>query len=986
MRQLGISTLTVVSLGILAASCGGGSSRPPGYKGKFSLQQITTGQGQVYPYRIRAVDGAGNPTSEILNIERYDTLTLNAGQNNGVLPVATLPDTPLLPDGTAGNNYLLFRFSHTLMPESILSADPGAAATSSGLTTAISILAYNRTTEETTVLKGRGFVGGKTYYGQGQLDLVQAVSINNDAVEITDPRAEGFPHGFNGDLDLVQPDAFVFVADTDDDLTTLETFDPLNLDYVIQVRVTNSVRDGRSAFLEQEVCTATTVGTDPTAGDVIGWSGNRTLEITPGNNQSGVDPTSDIIVSFNKPVQPTDVGTFFTRTNLTPSSGGIALNVTVAASSYTINYYADPLSYSDLCRYRIRPAYNLPSAEAITLQVQSGSIHAIKDLTTLAHDVQTTFRTGAGPGIVNAPVAPDAIYVAVGGANPGLAVIDLNGYGQGTNGLRPDASGNPTQNPATTWFAAASPVNPSIGGNPNIGQAGVIPPLSPGSSVLDAGSNGPLTLVEDTKGHTKLVAPPTLAGIGDIHVGCPLDLVFNDYNINVNASGANQVNPGTGVVMPGNCIAVSPHPNPPRLVYPPPNPSRAIFAEEPTSQGGSNLLTPGNRADFRIRAVTGFVGPQPPPPSPPPPPSYQPYSARQQLGHFLYVLDRPNKRVLVLNSNRMTILDTIRLPDPFKIAFSPALSLMAVSNYASGTVSIVDTDPRSPTFHQIVTETRVDSGPGEIAWQPDGEAICVVCGIAGSIVVLSGIDFSVQKSATGNIIDPISLAVTQRYVTTGNRSSLFYAYILNRNGTIAVYESGPDGTNGIGFNDIIGVVQPVFARASQIRLDYTSTLGGIWVSHVDASGTGIVSRCELTTSPQGIQPIQQQSSNGVQLPPTFRQKEWTVTETFGGSDPNIPVNDRFSGNSIADIAFDEMFNTGTGINQLTVYNGSYGASILGHSSKGAVVGGGAPYRPSYLFVALADAGKIDVIDIVARIKVTTIDLPGVSMLATYWRQ
>ena len=51
-----------------------------------------------------------------------------------------------------------------------------------------------------------------------------------------------------------------------------------------------------------------------------------------------------------------------------------------------------------------------------------------------------------------------------------------------------------------------------------------------------------------------------------------------------------------------------------------------------------------------------------------------------------------------------------------------------------------------------------------------------------------------------------------------------------------------------------------------------------------------------------------------------------------------------------------------------------------------MVGGGAPYRPSYLFAALADAGKIDVIDIVARIKVTTIDLPGVSMLATYWRQ
>ena len=170
---------------------------------------------------------------------------------------------------------------------------------------------------------------------------------------------------------------------------------------------------------------------------------------------------------------------------------------------------------------------------------------------------------------------------------------------------------------------------------------------------------------------------------------------------------------------------------------------------------------------------------------------------------------------------------------------------------------------------------------------------------------------------------------------------------------------------------MVGLVQTTFRNATNIRLDYTSFLGGFWVTHTDASGTAVVSRVELTSSPQGPLPITQQLGNGIQLPPTFRQKDWTVTQTYGGSDPNVPVNDRLSGNSIADVA-----------NQ----NGTAGPSILGHSSKGAIIGGTVPMVPAYIFVALRDVGKIDVFDVVGRIKVTTIDMPGVTRLTTYWNQ
>ena len=973
----------LASLGLLALAalggCSGGSSGKPGNRGSFLLNQISTGQGQVYPYRIRTLDPiTGLPSSNIANIESFETLRNNVGANNPVLPVATLPTEAVLPNGAAGNHFLSFRFSNELDLTSVLSSDISSSSTNSGLTTAVRIVAYDPQTEATTVVRGRGFVNGYTYVNSGgRLELVQALEVEGEDVTVLDPVAEGFPRGFSGAVDLVQPNSFVFVADTDDDLGTIETFDPEGRNLVLRIEVSNAVRNSESQILEREARTATSVGADPNPANVIGFTGNRALEISPGNGQTGVDPLGDLFVFFNKPVQPLDVGSFFSETNLTPAAGGIALNVTIAASTFSVLYYADPLSVGDFTAYRIRPAYSLPGETEITVQVQRASINAIKDLLPLGVDVETKFRTGTGPGIVNAPVSPDAIYVGIGGAEPGISIIDMNGFGQGTNGLEPDPeTGEPTLSPTETYFAQE---------NPNIGQPGINPPLGPGTSTLDAGSNGPLTLVEDTRGNTKLVGAPQISQIGDIHIGCPLDLVFNNLNINVNVSGANQVNPATQVPQPGNCIAVSTHPNPPRLVFPPPNPSRAIFAEEPTN-GGANLLNPGTKPDFRQRAFAGFFGPAPPPPSPPPPPAFLPFSSRQQIGHFLYVLDRDNKQILVLNSNRMTVLDTIRTTDPYRIAFSPTLALMAVSNFSSSTVTIIDTDPRSPTFHQIVSETRVDEGPTEIVWQPDGEAICVLSSLQNSLTVIRGTDFQVDRIATGNITNPIGLTVTERYFANGNTSNVFYAYILNADGSVAVYESGPDGPNGIGFNNIVGTVQPIFPRPTAIKNDWTAGQGGFYVSHLDEFGVAVVSRCELTVSPQGQQPIDQNVGNGFLLPPTFRQKEWSVTARFGGGDPSQPIGLTFSGNQIVDFAFDDMLNSGAQPNQLTNFNRGVASSILGHSAKGALLGGAPPIQPAFMLVAFQDTGKIDVVDLAARVKITTLDVPGVQFLASYWRQ
>lgn len=982
-------TLALPLLAVLG--CTGGSKGDPDNRGAFKVVSISTGTGAVYPYRIRTTDSFGNPTTTVVNIESNDTLHSYVNGNNGVLPVATLATTATLPDGNPGNHFLHFTFSHKLEVDSILSnllANQG----NSGLTGALNILAYDPATETSTTLTGRGFVNGYTYYNvAGTLQKVRAVEAAQDGLNVTilDSRAAGFPQ-FAGAADLVSKKSFVFVADTDNDLTTLETFAS---DRLIRIVVTNAVRDSEHDILEQELSTATTVGPDTAPPQVMGYL--NTPQITPGNGQTGIDPTSTILIKFNKPVQPGEVGSFYDPQQFTPPSGGVTLQVTAAAQTFPVIYHADPVSYADLMNYVITPAYNLPGQSTVDVQVQTTTIHSLNAVL-IGQSVTTQFTTGVGPGIVNAPVAPEALYVGSVGASPGVSVIDMNGFGQGTGDI------NNTRFPL----------------NPNVGQAGVTPSLAPGTTNLDAGSAGVLTLVRDTNLETRLLRDPIIGTVADMHIGAPLDLVFNNENINANATRANQINELLGQAMPGNVITQPPTPNPPKLIFPPPNPNRSIFGEEPTTKSsvgppgalvtagppgncissGLNLLVQGNpfasqQGQVGLYGTTYmgvFVGPQPPPVSPPPPTPFCPFTSRQQIGHFLYVLDRDNRQVVVVNSNRFTVLDTIQLSDPVSMAMSPNMTRLAVTNFASASVSFIDIDPTSSSFNTIVAETRVERGPTAVAWQPDGEDILVVSTDANFLTVISAFDYTVRRTVAGFLNSPIDVVVTERYQATGNTSGVYYAYILNANGTVAIYESGPDGVNGIGFNDVIGTVTNVsFPRAKSLLYDFQAAQGGVFIGHVDDSGLGQVSRLWLTSSPNGQQPLNP-SSGGFILPPTYRQKEWTVTQRFGGNLLGTPQHDQLSGNSIVDLATDDLMNFGGALGQQTQFNLAYVRTPYYHSGKHvlkALQGGPGPaVNPRLLFVAMSDVGKIDVIEIQTGTRITTIDVPGVRVLTSYWRQ
>lgn len=986
-----LAALSLSSLALTLTNCTGGTKGDRDNRGDFKVVGISTGRGSIYPYRIRQVDSFGNPTATVLNIESNDTLKANVNGNNGVLPVATFGTAAELPNGNAGNHFIQFTFSHKLDPDSIIS-NLLANQTNSGLTTAIAIVAYDPATEQSTTMSGRGFVNGYTYFNEaGVLRLVKAVEENGDDVRILDARALGFPQGFSGAADLVSKKSFTFVADSDNDLTSLETF-PNNR--LMRLVISNAVKDNAGGILEQEIYTATTVGADASPPQVLGFL--STPSISPGNNETGVDPTTTVLVRFNKPVQPGDVGQFFDPQQFTPPLGGLTLSVTAAAQTFSVIYHADPLSYGDLCNYTIRPAYSLPGESQVSVVVQTTTIRSLTG-TLIGQPVTTQFRTAQGSGIVNAPVCPEAVYIGIGGAEPGVSVLDLNGFGQGT--------GDP--DPAVTRFPL----------NPNVGIPGVFPPLSPGTTTLDGGSRGALSLTRDTNLNTRLLRDPIVGEVADIHIGGPLDLVFNNENINVNVTRANQINPVTIGRVTGNTISQPPHPNPPRLVFPPPNPNRAIFGEEPTmtttqvNQVGLmttlnppcvnspvNQLTRGNPFSNQQGAagIYGnlyegiFYGPQPPPLSPPPPPPYCRFTARQQVGHFLYVLDRSNRQIVIVNSNRFTILDTIRLSDPVSMTMSPNMTRLAVTNFASSTVSFIDIDPTSPAFHRVVAETRVERGPSGIAWQPDGEDVLVLSTGANLLSIIGAGDFAVRRTVSGFLNQPIEVAVTPRFVASGFAQGVYYAYVLNGNGSVAVYESGPDGVNGYGFNNFIGLAgNATFPRARTINYDYTNSNGAVLVGHVDDTGLGQVSRLELTSSPVGTQPLSP-NATGFILPPTFRQKQWSVTQRFGGNNATTPQRDFLSGNSIIDVAQDEMVNVGGAPGQQTQFNSLFAITPYNHSGKHAIkIVANAPTLPTIpklMFIALSDVGRVDVLEIATGRKIASIPVPGVRCVSSYWRQ
>jgi hypothetical protein len=1043
---------TLVLLGtalLLIPACGGGDSG--GAKPTLDLSQVSNGFGQILPHTALKLDANGNPTSTLISIRTEEDLISNVTSSNPILPTPQFPTTAILPSGAAGNHFIYAEFTSDLDIASVLDGSPGAQPTGS-LTGTVTLNAIDSVSGSVIPVQARAFINGRTYAGtippgaepptlplQTWVALDEATGLPTaQTVDGATPGA-GFPgvgvSYFTGAEKLISPRTVVFVADSDGDLSTFETF-PAGRQ--IRLKISTSVRNTAGKFMLRRATGSTTVGADTLRPEVARTPPplNNPL-VTPSNGSVDVDPLTNIRVEFTEAIQPSSLGSLPTGMPPLPSSA-LAINFGPPTSLVSVPFNVRPVSVYDLTEYEIIPAFNFPGEgppdqpcgvfNAVTVKINAARFSDLSSNINLLGGV-SAFTTGQGPGIVNAPVAPDVIYMGRTGAVPGLSVVDLNGFGQST--------GNPTFSQQNPQYG-----NSNFPNNPNVAIQGsaLSPPLQAGTCTIDGGSAGAFTLTRDSSLNDLLVRAPVLTAVGDMMLGHALDSTFNNgpAPFGCQSGGGNLcafdqikiINPtpngntliptpaqqANGVITPGaeNLISWAPHPNPPPLVFPPICISPYIGGQEPTSIDVAiinNLLGPGDPFGQPLAS-----------PIPIPPsgllspeqnnffqgPSYNqtvatnclPYMIRQQIGQYLYCIDRGRREIVVLNSNRMTVIDRIATPDPTSLAMSPNLSLLAVSNQLSDIVTFIDIDPNSATFHTVVQETLVGSRPRGIAWEPGDEDVLVANEADSTVTIISGTALTVRKVISSQLNEPFEVAITPRQLCWGFNRQVYFAYILNRNGRVAIYESGPNTVNGWGYDDVIGTANSTFYQPKAMQVDPTDLRSALWIAHqnpiniatnapyVGQESVGAVSKLVIETAIPGALPLNVQSLTI----PQFRDMYLGVPVSLG--------TDKLSGVPV-DLAFDNMRNLSGLPNTLSTFTGNTSVPVNGKGLvKAACPAVLNANEPRYLFVAVPTPlsgsgvvdviridqgnGKVDVNPFLAGVQ--SVPAPNVQVLMDYFRQ
>ena len=977
-----------------------GRSAAPGAGESLELIRVTNGFGQLLPYRTAQLDPAGQPTSTIVDLRSVAAITSVGASGGTILQPTSYPSAAILPNGSPGNHFAVAEMSASV--DVIDAFQRGLLAGPEGLRATVCDSSGNE-----LVIPGRLFIGGRTIDGN---ELRRWVEVDDETGDLRAllPAARGFPgvdHAFVGAATLAHPSSIVFIADADGDLETHEMFPTGTLRF----QIPEGLLGVRGESLFRQIVATTTVGTDVQAPSVLHRAG--VASVTPSNGQQNVDPETAVTVTFTEPIALRALG-IDGHPGLAPA---LLLGAAISGESIGFAYDAAPISPYDLTTIRVDPALSLPGAgensigfNVITVEtVPSELVDLVAPVPNAGGpDVAITFSTSAGQGLVNAPVAPDTIYIARGGTTAGLSVIDLNGFGQST--------GNPA-------FTAPFPLEGETRFplNPNFFASTTQPPLVAGTTTVDGGSAGVFTLTRDTNLDDRQTGSPALADTSVMHIGQALDVVLNNApppfgcqaggGSLCSISGLKAVTPNGGTTLsPGfpNVISRVPHPNPPKLALPFACALPSIGGQEPTSVDSQtpNLLIPGDPLGvFPTVPPTGllavqqnaeFVGP-----------SHgqtqiahcSPYGIRQQIGHFLYVLDRVRSEVVALNSNRMTVIDRIPITDATDMTISPDLGVLAVSCQSADLVEIIDIDPASARFHSVVSRVPVGTGPRGLAFEPSNEDLLVCNTGDDTVSIISPASFTVRKTVPALVAEPFELVVLPRMTEFAFRRDVYFAYILGRDGRVALFESGPDGPNGIGFDTVVGLLDPIFLAPKTIQIDPLNLDASAYVVHegpIDpmtntpgAIGDGAITRLRMGSALTGPMPI-------AGLSPSIRHMNFEVIEVAsesGGQLSGIPV----------DIAFDDQVNEGHLRATPGVFGVGAGAPVNGKSPLRGAGSLADPFRaasrPQHLFAAIAGQGLIDVLALasagaprvdvdVYRAGVQSIEAAGARALCNYWRQ
>ncbi len=599
--------------------------------------------------------------------------------------------------------------------------------------------------------------------------------------------------------------------------------------------------------------------------------------------------------------------------------------------------------------------------------------------------------------------------------------------------------GDPTLNPGSQTPDFVDPTDPGNPGTP-------FPGVNEGSSgfeTLCRDSNGSVILTGETGGEIGIAA--------DLAVGEFLDTIYFDktnFNASVPFRDITALFGGTtGGILFGNTftvdrnlIAVPPTPNPPPMRYwvglpqldvvidqaDPVNSAfliegAEVFPNTTWFQGWQvlrpNPENPGIGPDVTIFPHAN-VGPRPELSWTSTgsgtgiqfPPTGLTYGARQQIGNFLYVTDVENRLLHAVNSNNMRVINSIPLPDPNGLGIAPNSQWLYVSNFGDDTLSVVDTDPLSPTFHTEISRIKTGRGPRSVAVQPDFEDVYVCDFLGDTITIIDPESLSVRKTLTQLLNGPFDISLTGRQgnpssiAPFGFQSGIFFGYVSNLEGnSLVVLESGPDGPQGIGIDNVRGEIPtgdedpPIIAPRglcySPFKNSQNFDAGGVFVAHRDEEGFGRVSHVQFTNQAQfGVITINQPP--GSLIPPGFTERNFEVVAAWGQSNDN-----RLAGFIPTDVTLADMTVEVYQANPAQAPNQSLSGSPVNPIKVGTINSRNhfvyvppaliPVWQPDRLYVSFQDADVVQVLDpSLAGVIINETDSAkgGIKKLMTFYHQ
>ncbi len=141
-------------------------------------------------------------------------------------------------------------------------------------------------------------------------------------------------------------------------------------------------------------------------------------------------------------------------------------------------------------------------------------------------------------------------------------------------------------------------------------------------------------------------------------------------------------------------------------------------------------------------------------------------------GSMIYSLSPESDVVVPTDIAEFVSYDGIAVGDhPISIRIHPAGERAYVANFGSGNVFVIDIDPDSPDYHEVITDLSVGANPIDLAVSPDGDRLYVANIGSSSISV---IDADEDSETYNQVLATIGTGSTTNCVSIKPDGSLLY--------------------------------------------------------------------------------------------------------------------------------------------------------------------------------------------------------------------